>query len=280
LSKIIEKHPEISEIEINPLIVTLSHAWAVDGKVVLQEGESKHIPLPKFQIANTAIHDILSAKFHRLVFEPETPLTYKPGQYVSVKVSEQRLNCYSIATDESEGSREENKKFGLLIDTKPGGVGSKFFENLKVGEKITYLGPFGNFTFKNNDEAKEYIFLGTGSGIAPLRCIIDDLLKKQQLKSPIHLYFGLRFTTDIFWHEYFQKLTEQYPNFKYKLVISQPDENWKGATGHITDVVKADFPNAENCAVYLCGNKFMIDEAKNYLTANGCPKERIYAEKF
>jgi acetyl coenzyme A synthetase (ADP forming)-like protein len=274
LAKIIENNPDIAEIEINPLIVTLNNAWAVDGKVILKEGISKIISAPAFQIATTISHEILAAKFHYLVFEPEKPIMHKPGQYISVKVSNQRVNCYSIATSEGEN------RLGLLVDSKPGGVGSKFFENIDAGDRITYLGPFGTFEFKPDDGAKNILFLGTGSGAAPLRCMIDDMVKNNTFEKPLNFYFGLRFTTDVFWYDYFQKLSEKYPNIKYKLVLSQPDESWHGLTGHITDTAKADFPDASDCAAYLCGNKHMIDEATAVLLAAGCPKERIYSEKF
>lgn len=273
LGKIIESYPDISEIEINPLIVTLNHAWAVDGKVLLTQGIAKPVTSPRFKIASTLTHDIVASKFHYYEFEPEIPLAFKPGQYVSVKVSNQRLNCYSVATG-------DEKKFGLLIDTKPGGVGSKFFENVKVGEKITYMGPFGSFFFHPEDNAKQILLFGTGSGIAPLRCLIDDLLLKKNIQTPINLYFGLRFTQDIFWNDYFQKIAQDHPNFKYRLVISQPDESWKGDSGHITDFAKQDFPNASECSAYLCGNKHMIDEASQLLISMSCPKERIYCEKY
>jgi len=273
LAKIIESNPEIAEMEINPLIVTLNNVWAVDVKVVLTEGESRAITPPKFCIATTISHTILAVKFHYFVFETEVPFTYQPGQYVNVKISQQRINCYSIAGNDGPN------RFALLIDTKPGGIGSKFFENLKTGDKITYLGPFGVFKFKPDDGSKKILFLGTGSGIAPLRSIVDELLKNK-VQKPIYFYFGLRFSSDIFWHDYFQKQAEANPNFKYKLVLSRPDDAWQGASGHVTDLIKTDFPDASECAAYLCGNKQMIEEATILLLAQGCLKERIYAEKF
>src|SRR3989304_9122389 len=91
----------------------------------------------KFQTAVLIEHKILASKFHYFTFESKTPLIYKPGQYISVKVAQQRLNSYSIVGDDGPN------KFFLLVDVSPGGPGSKFFENLKVGESISYLGPFG-----------------------------------------------------------------------------------------------------------------------------------------
>ena len=272
LGSIIQFVPEISEIEINPLIITPNDVWAVDSKVVLN-----HQPaalLPKFHIAKALECRVLAGKFHSFIFETETPIAYKPGQYISIKVADARINSYSIATNEGEN------KFGLLIDTSPGGPGSKYFDNLKAGDKISFLGPFGTFTYKPDNDVKHILFLGTGSGCAPLRCMIDDLLKTQSIKTPITLYLGLRYQTDIFWKDYFKKLSADYPNFKFILAISKPDADCQEKTGHITELIGQDFPDASGMAAYLCGNMSMIGETTDILISRGMAKEKIYTEKF
>jgi Na+-transporting NADH:ubiquinone oxidoreductase subunit F len=226
-----------------------------------------------FKIAKALECKTLAGKYHSFVFEAESPMVYKPGQYISVKVAETRINCYSIATNEGEN------KFSLLIDTSPGGPGSIYFENLKAGDEINFLGPFGTFTLKS-DDAKHILFLGTGSGCAPLRCMIDNLLKAEHAKTPITLYLGLRYQTDIFWKDYFQKMSEDYPNFKFVLAISKPGADCKERAGHVTDLVSQDFPDTSGMSAYLCGNKLMIEETVSILSSKGLPKEKIYFEKF
>lgn len=227
----------------------------------------------KFKIAKVMECKILAGKFHSFIFETEIPLVYKPGQYISIKVADTRINCYSIATDEGEN------KFGLLVDISPGGPGSKYFENLKPGDEINFLGPFGTFVLKLESE-RGMLFLGTGCGCAPLRSMIDHLLKVERVQTPITLYLGLRYRTDIFWQDYFEKLSRDYPNFKFVLVISKPDVSWQEKSGHITDEVGQDFPDASGLTVYLCGNISMIEEATSILISRGLAKERIYTEKF
>jgi len=277
LGALIDAMPEVNEIEMNPLFVTQNDVWAVDGKVVFGPPAAVKpvpvVPVSRFKVAEALECTTLAGKYHNFIFKTDPPIVFKPGQYVSIKVADTRINSYSIADHES------SENFGLLIDTSPGGPGSKYFENLKVGDKISYLGPFGIFTYKD-DGAKHLLFLGTGSGLSPLRCIIDDLLKTQHIQTPITLYLGLRFPSDVFWKDYFENLEKEYPNFHYVLAISKPDETWTGKTGHVTDLVAQDFPDASECSAYLCGNKMMVEETSNILLSKGCKKERIYSEKF
>lgn len=265
---------DLSEIEINPIKVTLNGVWALDTKVILKDGITKTINSPQFKSATTIFHKILAGNFHHFVFKPDTPFTYLPGQYISVKVADQRINAYSIA------GKVDGNLFELLVDISPGGPGSKFFENLKVGERIAYLGPFGIFTLKPDDGAEHLLFLGTGSGCTPLKCMVEAALLENKLNKPITFYFGLRYQNDIFWQQYFESLSKKYPNFKYKLCLSKPNINCPYETGHVTDLFKRDFKDTSRCSAYLCGNKTMIEEARQILTNSGCPSSRIYTEQF
>jgi acetate---CoA ligase (ADP-forming) len=272
LGKLAQSVPEFSEIEINPVLVTLNDAFALDGKFIFSKQEEK-IAGPKFREAEVLEHTLLAGNYHYFVLNSNPALYYQPGQYISVKVAQSRLNAYSIA-----GHEKDN--FSVLIDISPGGPGSMYFKNLKVGDKINFLGPFGVFTLKPENETNKILFLGTGSGCSPLKCILESALTEKNYKNEIVLYFGLRYQNDVFWQERFNQLVEKYPNFKFKLVLSKPDETWQGQAGHITDFLKNDLQDASNCSAYICGNKQMIEEATNVLMEKGCPKERIYFEKF
>ena len=285
LARLMEMTPEIAEMEINPLKITLNGTWALDPKVILQsrieeKTEVKTAPGAKFKIATAIEIERLTAKMYHFVLETPEPFEFKAGQYVCVKVAEGRINAYSIA-----GKLAENR-FELLVDISPGGPGSKYFENLKVGDKVAYMGPFGIFTLKPDDGSEEMLFLGTGSGCSPLRSLIDSALAEHQLDKPITMYFGLREEGDIFWKEYFENLSKKYPNFHYKLFLSQPGVDWPatagkhGAVGHLTEAIKGDFPDTSKFSVYLCGNKAMTEEAKKLILECGCPEERIYQEQF
>ena len=274
VSKLATVIPEATDIELNPAIVTLNDVWAVDGKVVLQEAPKQPKTAPKMMTATCVKHETLATTYHHFDFKADVPLEFKPGQYISVKVSPDAIRAYSVASHTSP------TEFSLLVDVRPGGPGSQFFDNLKEGDKMTYLGPFGVFTLNLEDEADELLMMATGSGNSATRCMIDVALKELNYTKPIKLYMGLTKPEEIFWQEHFEELKKQYPNFNYEIVVYEPDESWSGLTGFITDHLDKEVPDATKCAAYLCGHRNMIAEASEILLAKGCPSDRIYQERF
>lgn len=272
LASLAQSCPQISEIEINPAIITDTDVWAVDTKVILKEEEKPAVL--KFQEATVLSHTVLASTYHFLVFESSIALNFLPGQNISVKVGENKMRSYSIA-----GHNGPNT-FSLLVDIKPGGPGSLFFQNLKVGDKIVYLGPFGTFTLKTNDDSKHLLFLATGCGLSPLKCMIEEVLNEMCCKLPVTLYFGLSTEKDVFMQDYFGELSKKYPNFNFKIAVFKPGPTWTGYTGFITQFLKPDLPDASECSAYLSGNQQMIADASDILKSQGLPEERIYKEKY
>jgi len=273
VGNIIETRDDIEEMEINPVIINKDDVWAVDTKVLLRE--NKQMPQgPKFKTAQALKVERLTEKMRFFEFESEEPISVIPGQYISVKVSDTRVNCYSIA-----GFQSPNV-FNLLVDTAPGGPGSQFFDGLKVGDKMTFLGPFGTFTLKPNESVDNMLFFATGCGTAPLKYMIESALEEGNDNRKVKLYLGVNDFCDIFFKDYFGDLAKKYSNFTYEMAVNNPDPNWNGPTGFITELVRKDFPDASKCSAYLCGNKFMIEDVSKLLTDNGCPSERIYTEKY
>ncbi|MBI3887973.1 acetate--CoA ligase family protein, partial [Candidatus Microgenomates bacterium] len=272
LSHLALKLESVNEIEINPVIVTLNNVWAVDGKVVLKNGMTQNVNPPKFKMGTIKTHTNPGGNFHEFTIELDSPIKFLPGQYVSVKVADNRINAYSVA------SQIDEKTICLLVDISPGGVGSKFFAEVKVGDKISFLGPFGTFKYVADTTSEKDIFVATGSGISALRFMVEEALKIST--KPIVLYWGLRFNNDVLWQNVFTDLAEKHPNFKFNLVLSKPDGSWAGLQGHVTDYLKVHFPDLSKNAVYSCGNKHFIIDATEVAKTCGCPPERIYSEKF
>jgi len=229
---------------------------------------------PNFKMARVISHEVPATTYHDIVFETEEYVEFLSGQYLTCKVAEARLNSYSIA------GRLDGNKFGFIVDSKPGGPGSQYFAGLKPGDEMPFLGPFGKFVLNLDDGAEELIFLGTGSGIAPLKCMLEEALRVRGSQKKMKLYFGLRHSEDLFWNEYFHQLEEQYSNFKFVMCLSQPNEDWVGDKGHNTELLRRDYQSLSHASIYLCGGIKMIEEAVEIAKEMQMPEERIYHEKF
>lgn len=216
----------------------------------------------------------LAGNFWCLRLEPEGKVPYQSGQYVSMRVNEKNeRRSYSIASCAEEDSLD------LLIDVTPMGEGSKFVLNLEEGDRVDLLGPIGGFVINEEEEAKGFLLIGTGSGIVPLRAMIYDLLKVKKEKRPIRLHWGMRYEKDLFWIDDFKELEREFPNFKVDIVLSK-EENWDGCVGHVQDCLEKHRESWAGWETFLCGNKKMIEDVKNLLQKKGIKEESIHFEKF
>lgn len=106
------------------------------------------------------------------------------------------------------------------------GVASNYLCDLQVGDKVTLTGPSGKrFLVPSDPAAHDYVFVATGTGIAPFRGMILDLLRAR-VPSRIVLLMGVPYANDLLYHNALADLASKHPNFTYLSALSrerQPD---------------------------------------------------------
>ncbi|MGB8328587.1 MAG: NADH:ubiquinone reductase (Na(+)-transporting) subunit F [Polyangiales bacterium] len=168
--------------------------------------------------------------------------------------------------------------------TVPPGVVSSFLFNLKPGDRVIIAGPYGEFYAK--DTRNEMVFIGGGTGMAPLRSHIFDQLKRIKTDRKISFWFGVRSKRDLFYHEEFQRLEAEHPNFTYVAALSDPksDDYWGGPVGFIHQVAYDRYLShhdaPEDCEYYMCGPPLMISAVQRMLTDLGVPEENVMFDDF
>lgn len=166
------------------------------------------------------------------------------------------------------------------------GVGSHFLCNLAVGTSIEALGPFEEFCVKPNSE-KALVLIGAGSGMAPLKAIIDEQLTMQgqtHLEArPMSFFYGARTEIDLLYADNFYRLADQHAHFNYYPVLSKPDEKWLGATGYAQEILALNLGSLGDITqleFYLCGPQGMMDEVITLLKGKGVSDEDIRFDLF
>ena len=235
--------------------------------------------MPQILNAKLTKKENLAGSYWLFSLEFQNPYNFLAGQYVSIKVApDGTRRSYSIA------SPPDGKTIELLIDVSPGGMGSKYFLSLNEGDVVEALGPVGIFTLATKNPKPNRMFIATGSGIAPLRAMTLDSLRKKTALGEVRLLWGMRHEEDLLWQEEFAQLNRDYANFSYQIVLSKPTENWHGESGHVEDCLRKGFMVEERTTAtwefFLCGGQEMIMETGGYLASQGVAKENIHFEKF
>lgn len=207
-----------------------------------------------------------------------TEFTFTAGQFVFLKHETQEgrtiSRCYSLAS-----APTRKNEFDLCVKIVEGGQVSPFLGTLKEGDQLTWYGPMGHFILRRLEETKHFYFIATGTGIAPMNPFIAELLEAGETRD-ITLFFGLRHVKDIYYKEFYEQLAAKYSNFHLILTLSQPETDWSGNTGRVTDMIKKHIDSAANTESYLCGSGEMIAEVKELLLEKGASKDQIYMEKY
>jgi Na+-transporting NADH:ubiquinone oxidoreductase subunit F len=166
----------------------------------------------------------------------------------------------------------------------PPGKMSSYIFGLKPGDEVTISGPFGEFFARETQ--KEMIFVGGGAGMAPMRSHIFDQFKRLRTERKATFWYGARSVREMFYVEDFDSIQAEFPNFKWHVALSepQPEDNWKGYTGFIHNVLFEQYlknhPAPEDCEYYLCGPPMMNKAVIDMLISIGVERDDIMLDDF
>jgi CDP-4-dehydro-6-deoxyglucose reductase len=207
-------------------------------------------------------------------------LQYRAGQYMEFILRDGSRRSYSIANaPHAVGSPPAIE---LHIRHMPGGkFTDHVFGAMKEKDILRLEGPLGSF-FLREESAKPIILLASGTGLAPIKAIVQQLQHKG-ITRPAVLYWGCRRKADLYQHAWCLEAAAAMPNLRYVPVLSEPaaDEGWQGRTGFVHQAVMADFPDLSGHQVYACGAPIMVESAERDFVAHcALAADEFYADAF
>jgi Na+-transporting NADH:ubiquinone oxidoreductase subunit F len=230
----------------------------------------------------TAINDLThDIKEVILTIDPGNELIFKAGQFMQIKTPKYKLSRESVYRAYSISSAPENKSsLEFMIRLVPNGICTTYVHDfLKVGDKLTVNGAHGEFFLQDTD--KDIVCIAGGSGMAPIMSILLDMLD-HGINRKVTYFFGAMSKRDLFYMDELYELEKKLPNFTFIPAIAQPqpEDNWEGETGLITDVIAKRMDDGSNSEAYLCGSPGMINACMNVLSSKNLPEEEVYFDKF
>jgi Na+-transporting NADH:ubiquinone oxidoreductase subunit F len=209
-------------------------------------------------------------------------IDFKAGQYVQLetkpyaKVKQKAIRAYSISS-----KPELNNRIQLIVRLVPEGICTTWVHTqLKVGDKVDFTGPYGDFYLR--DTEADILFVAGGSGSAPIKSMLEHL-REVGTSRKMTYFFGARSAKDLYLGDEMRTFEEYFDDFTYVPVLSHATEedHWEGKTGFLMPYFKEAIRDPKNTEAYLCGSPGMIAAVtKSLINDYGIDEGKIYYDSF
>ena len=152
----------------------------------------------------------------------------------------------------------------FLIRKMDGGLVSDHLSKLSTGDYIEVDGPYGEFCLNLEDLENKFVFIASGTGIAPFHSFINTYPNLDYL-----LVHGVRLSEETY-------ESQSYAPDRYIPCISK---NQIGPKQRVTDFLKNNSLPID-ARYYLCGNRNMIVDSVDLLLESGISGDQIITEVF
>ena len=231
---------------------------------------------PKQYVAELSEVKEIAPEIKLFTFNMGEEFKFKPGQFVIVEWEEGKevlKRAYSVC------SSGKSKEIKLCMNIVPGGKFTPKLNSLSIGGKIFMNGPHGFFGKELSELDNEIVFIATGTGIAPLKSMLNSLFNRGFNKK-ITLLYGFRYAENFLFKEELEKLAKNHSNFELVTTVSRPKskEKWQGNIGRVTNLL--DKYSKQNIDYYICGLGDMVKDIKTKLLENGIERTKIHVEAW
>ena len=189
----------------------------------------------------------------------------KPGQFFEISIPK-----YGEAPISVSGIGESTVDFTIR---RVGKVTNEVFENY-VGDRLFIRGPYGNGFDINNYKGKEVVIIAGGTGLSPVRGVIQHFAENPQDAESTTLIAGFKSPKDVLFREDFEKWNEKINVIK---TVDSAPEGYEGPVGMVTKYIpELKFRDPKN-AVFICvGPPIMIKFTIMEIRKLGIEDEQIW----
>lgn len=240
-------------------------------------------PVPETNATIVARHDFTDSMAHFDLEMDTPPGAFKPGQYISlglIEGGELIQRPYSIVALDRQRQRVE-----LFIRRVRNGALSSRLWVLGAGARVRLGSPKGLFVL-DRDDRRQRLFIGTGTGLAPLLAMLDELVSIGD-DVPSVLIHGVAYQDEAVYRHRIGAWNRSGMAIDYLPTVSRPDDprnaGWPGLTGRADAVLRQvldEWPDVRRGVAYMCGNPDMIESCSAILTEAGLAQADIRAERF
>lgn len=206
-----------------------------------------------------------------LIYQSQSDIMFQDGQFAQLQlpIGDSILKrSYSIFSNYAHF--QATKQIQFMIKRVDNGTWSnRLLDDHQIGDGLELLCPLGHLHI--DKEYNDYLFIGTGSGLAPLHSMftwLSDSVNKQ-------ICYWERTSGDL--------IPQIIDNLGKENIILSREEHPDFSSGHVQDRLQElvwRIHNLNEVGVFLCGKPAMVDDIKNQLIWLGIAAGNIKDEKY
>jgi CDP-4-dehydro-6-deoxyglucose reductase len=204
-------------------------------------------------------------------------LQFLAGQYLEILLPEGKRRAFSIAS--APQSEDEIELHIRHVDG--GGFTGWVFDEMKERDILRLEAPLGTFFIRNDRIDRPMIMMGGGTGFAPLKSMIEDLLSHSDTR-PLHLFWGAQSRAELYMHEQAQQWAEENEHIQYSSALMESADAAETGSfnGYVHEAVLQQYAELSGFDIYMSGPPAMIDASRSAFLENGAENRRIFFDSF
>lgn len=214
----------------------------------------------------TALHAV------RLALPPSLARAHvRPGQIVKVGTEEGEAFFALASAPEPAGEAE-------LLVKRGGRVADSVVGHARAGAALACTPPFGQGFPVEEAEGHDVLLFAAGSGIAPIRAVVQHVIARRTRFARAILFYGQRR------HDEFAYVREhgawEKAGVRVVLCPSGEDDPWTGVRGRVQEVARATGLGGARpgeALAFVAGMTAMVEDVRATLAAAGVPPGRVHA---
>jgi NAD(P)H-flavin reductase len=141
---------------------------------------------------------------------------------------------------------------------------------MKSGDLLGLRGPYGNYFPVEEMKGKNVVFIAGGIGLAPVRCVIWNVLDLKEHFGKVTIIYGARTVNDLVYKRELEEWKNM-PGVETIVTVDPGGEtpDWNGEIGFVPTIVEKAAPAADNTVAIVCGPPIMIKYTMPVLTKLG-----------
>jgi sulfhydrogenase subunit gamma (sulfur reductase) len=207
----------------------------------------------------------------RLQLSPELAAQHqRPGQVVKVKVAPGDA-YFALATAPAASGR------GELLVKRGGPVADAVAAAAVPGATLQVTAPFGRGFPIEEALGRDVLLFAAGSGIAPIRSLVQALVARRDEVDRVVLFYGQRRGAEFAYRA--EHLGWERRGVRVVLCPSDEDDTWPGVHGRVQEAARAlDWAGARpaQATAFVCGMSPMVKDVRAALAEAGAPPERVH----